>query len=171
MTQGDGSATEELLPVVYRELHRLARRGLASRPGHTLQPTALVHEAYLKLFAGEPVDWRDRDHFTLVATRAMRSILIDHARAKHTAKRAVPGERVPLEDLVASFDERAHGLLALDEALGRLARFDARMARIVELRFFGGVGMQDVARILSMSLRDVERKWRTARARLRRELA
>ena len=168
-----GDTTEETVALIYHELHRLARRRIRDqRPGHTLQATALVNEAFLRLFGadGAPSDIRDREHFIARAATAMRSVLIDHARRKNRDKRKGVVEAVPLDSLTGEFADRAVDLLALDEALSRLAEFDAKMARIVELRFFGGLDSVDIARILGVSRRTVEREFKMAREWLRAEL-
>jgi RNA polymerase sigma factor (TIGR02999 family) len=173
---GDESALNELLPLVYGELRRQAARQLRSQPpGHTLQATALVHEAYLRL-ADAPGDWQGRSHFFGVAARAMRSILVDHARARRAAKRGGGGVAVTLgaaeragelPDRTADADVDVE---ALDEALTRLAGLDPRQARVVELRYFGGLSIEETAGVLGVSHATVEREWKTARLWLRREL-
>lgn len=168
-----GSSAEELLPLLYEELHELARLKMSGqRPDHTLQATALVNEAFLKIFRNgtSEVRLRDRDHLMALASRAMRSVLIDYARAKNCEKRLPVGECIPLEELTASYEEQAVDLIALDDALSRLALVDETMVRIVEMRFFGGLDTKDVARILGLSLRKVEREWRAARAWLKGEV-
>jgi RNA polymerase sigma factor (TIGR02999 family) len=167
--RGDSGAGEDLFLLVYGELHRLAEQHMRHQPpGHTLQATALVNEAYLRVFRGE---WNDREHFMAVAARALRSVLVDHARARARDKRSPAGVRVPLEELVAELEQRSSGLLALDEALERLGRLDERMVRLVELRFFAGFSMSAAARALGLPLRTAQREWSTARAWLRKELA
>lgn len=166
--EGDGRAADELFSLVYEELHSMAVHRLRNQgPEHTLQPTALVNEAYLRVFRGE---WNNREHFRAVAARAMRSILVDHARRKRRQKRSAEGVRVLLDDLIVAFEERSGDLLGLDEALERLARIDPTAARLVELRFFGGQSMPEVAHSLGISLRSAQREWATARAWLREEL-
>jgi len=167
-------AADELLPLVYDRLRRLARRLLAhERPGHTLQPTALVHEVYLKLVDQTRVSWQGRTHFFAAGARAMRHILVDHARGRGRAKRGGGWNRVTLAEDAAPF--AAGGLdgdelLALDEAMQRLAELDERSARVVELRFFGGLTVPEVAHVLGVSTRTVEGDWTHARAWLNREL-
>lgn len=170
-SRGDPQAAERLFPLVYDHLLRQARRFMArERPGHTLQPTALVHEAYLRLARQKRVSWRDRHHFYAVAATAMRRVLLNCARARQTAKRsAEPPVRLLVEPPPRS-DERAADLLALDEALTRLAEIDPRQARIVELRFFAGLTIEEAARALGISTVTVKRDWRLARAWLQREL-
>ncbi len=169
--QGNDEAARQLFPVVYAELRRLARRLLArERATHTLQATALVHEAFLKLVKKSSVGFRDRIHFFGVASLAMRRILVDHARARRRAKRSGSLEPLPLDATVASFEARALDLIALDEALEELAKLDSRKARLVELRFFGGLDSREAAALLAISHRTAEREWTVARAFLRRRL-
>jgi len=169
---GDASAGEELLPIVYEELHRLARGAMArERNEHTLQATALVNEAWIRLVDREGARWEGREHFLAVAARAMRSVLVDHARRRAAEKRGGAVERVPLEQAFALFDERAVDILELHEALEELAGVEERAARVVELRFFGGLTNEEAARVLATSLRTVEREWRVARAWLHQRIA
>ncbi len=170
--RGESRAIDRFLPLVYDELHALAAvLMLRERRDHSLQPTALVHEAYLKLIDQSRVDWRDRAHFLSVAAEAIRRILVDHARGKARLKRGGGRQRLTLDDeIVASFD-RTVDLLALDEALERLAERNARQAKIVELRFFGGLTIDEVADMLDMGTASVERDWRYARAVLFAELS
>lgn len=164
--QGNAPAGEQLVPLVYAELRRIARIKLgAERGGHTLQPTALVHEAWLRLMQQHGADWQNRGQFFAIATQAMRRILVDHARRRQAAKR---GSGEPM----ASIDELAGVLLspvpddqlvALDAALERLAAFDPRLARVVELRFFGGLSVEETAEVLDLSATTVKREWATAR--------
>jgi RNA polymerase sigma factor (TIGR02999 family) len=168
---GDSASGERLLSLVYGELRRLARGQLDRGPGQsTLQPTALVHEAYLRLVEKDSASWQGRQHFYAVAARAMRSVLIDHARARAAAKRGGDLQRVPLERVLVEVEERAMDLLALDEALERLADMDGELARLVELRFFAGMSLAETADVLGVSTRTVERSWRTARAWLHEAL-
>ncbi len=170
-SDGDGSAVNRLMPLVYNELRALAERYLRrERPSHTLQATALVHEAYVRLIRQEDVEWQNRAHFFAVAAQAIRRILVDHARGKQRAKRGGDRERVRLDEDVAVPAERDLDLVALDEALEKLARLHARQARIVELRFFAGLNLKDVATYLGISPRTVDGDWGMARAWLRREL-
>ena len=173
--QGDPSAAEQLLPLIYDELRKLARWYLSQeRPGHTLQPTALVNEAYIKLVDQSRVDWQGRTHFFAVGARVMRNLLIDHARARGRAKRGGDWHKVTLAEGVAPFDARdlaPERLLAINEALERLAELDERQARVVELRFFGGLTVPEVAQVLDVSPRTVEGDWTHARAWLKRELS
>ena len=166
--EGDVAAADALLPLVYEQLHGLARRYMRhQRADHTLQATALVHEAWLKVASTADADWQHRRHFIGVAARAMRSVLTDHARSRGRHKRTAAAERVPLDDLVEELEERAHDLVALDEALARLAEHEPHLVRLVELRFFGGLTMPEIAEALERSLRSIERDWRDARTLLR----
>lgn len=162
---GDKKAVNDLLPLVYDKLRVLAASALShERLNHTLQPTALVHEAYLKLIDQTRVNWRDQQHFLAVASMAIRRILVDHARNKKAAKRGGDGTRVPLEELAAA-DAREHlDVLALDEALSELAALDAQQARVAELRYFGGLNDQTIADFLGVSKRTVVGDWALARA-------
>jgi RNA polymerase sigma factor (TIGR02999 family) len=170
---GDGSdsAADRLFPLVYEELRGLAE-GLFSRerPSHTLQPTALVNEAYLKLLGGTGVTWSSRAHFFAVAARAMRRILIDHARRKNAGRRGGGWGRTLLEDVVQDGEISEADLLALNDAMERLADKDARKARVVELRFFAGLSVKEVAHVLEVSKTTVEAEWRFARAWLSKRL-
>ncbi|MCP3916467.1 MAG: sigma-70 family RNA polymerase sigma factor [bacterium] len=169
--EGDADAAQELLPIVYGELRRLASRAMAKQgPGHTLQTTALLNEAWLRLVDRSGKSWENRDHFLAVAATAMRSVLVDHARRRGSGKRAV-GARVDLDDAVAAFEHRSTDLLALDVALDELAARDAQLARIVEMRFFGGLKHSELARVLDLPLRTVERRWKAARSWLFSRLA
>jgi RNA polymerase sigma factor (TIGR02999 family) len=171
VADGDERAVDELLPLVYEQLHGLAERHLrGERPGHTLQPTALVHEVYLKLVGSPGARWRNRAHFVAIATRAMRQVLVTHALRRRTAKRGGRRNAVALDDAVALFEERSTDLLALDEALTKLAQIDAQQSRIVELRFFGGLTVAETAEVTGVPTRTVEREWTVARAWLRREI-
>jgi RNA polymerase sigma factor (TIGR02999 family) len=168
----DGSAVDRVFPLVYRELHRLAHRQLRSeRPDHTLDTTALVHEAYLRLAPAEGIEWHGRAHFFAVAARAMRRILINHAEARNAHKRGGLWRRVELSDEVAAEAERNDTLLALDRALTRLAVLDERQARVVECRYFAGMSLEETAAALEISLATVKRDWAVARAWLNRELS
>jgi RNA polymerase sigma factor (TIGR02999 family) len=170
---GDERALDALLPLVYDDLHRQARRYMRAQPsGHTLQTTALVHEAYLRLLGQSAVEWNGRGHFFLVAAKAMRSILIDHARARMAAKRGGASRVVSLEDAGGVVEpEDGVDVLALHGALERLAEVDARKSQLVELRYFAGLGIDEAAAVLCVSPATVKREWTTARAWLRRELS
>jgi len=168
---GDGAAAARLMPLVYQELRELAERYLSREPrGHTLQPTALVHEAFLRLMDATHLAPNGQTHFLAIAANVMRRVLVEHARARHAAKRGGGQMRVTLDSAMAVLPEPDLDLLALDEALEKLATLDARQARVVELRFFGGLTMDEVAEQLGMSKRTVEDDWALARAWLRREL-
>lgn len=172
LREGDERAADELVPLVYAELHRLARRAMADLPpGHTLQPTALLNEAWVRLTHGGGAGFEDREHFLAVASRAMRSVLVDRARRRGARKRGGGAERLELDRVVAVLEERSADLVALDEALEDLAQLDPELARIVEMRFFGGLKHPAVASVLGVSLRSVERGWSTARAWLHARLA
>jgi RNA polymerase sigma factor (TIGR02999 family) len=167
----DAAAAERLLPLVYEELRRLAHRQLlAERSDHTLNTTGLVHEAYLRLAVPAGVQWADRAHFFAVAARAMRRVLIDHARRYHAFKRGGSRVRVALDQANLAVEERAEGLLALDEALSRLAALDSRQSRVVECRFFGGMSEEETAAALGVTARTVRRDWVKARGWLYQEL-
>lgn len=166
---GDRAALERLMPVVYAELRRLAASYLRSeRPDHTLQPTALVHEAYLRLADQHSVEWANRGHFFGIAARIMRRILVDHARRRRALKRDMAGLRLTTED--AGPLDRAPELIALDSALTSLEKLDPQQAKVVELRFFGGMTVEETAEATGISTATVKREWRTARAWLRREI-
>ena len=168
---GNADAKERLLPFVYDELKRQAS-GLMSRErsDHTLQPTALVHEAFLRLSDQTGIDWKDRSHFYGIASRLMRQILVDHARLHATAKRGNHPIHFSLDDVQIPVEERAGSILVLDEVLQRLEKFDETQARIVEMRFFGGMNNQEIAESLDVSERTVGREWQAARLWLYREL-
>jgi RNA polymerase sigma factor (TIGR02999 family) len=160
-----------MMPLVYRELRRLAGSYLRNQaPGHTLQPTALVHEAYLRLVDGSASDWQDRAHFFNVAATIMRQILVDHARSKVAAKRGGGRAKVEFQETLNYSDEKAADLVALDDALKGLAAFDERKARTIELRYFGGLSTEETAETLGISVATVGRETRYAEAWLRREL-
>ncbi len=169
--RGDESAAAQLLPLVYNELHALAERMLRREPADlTLQPTALVHEVYLKLVDQTRVHWQDRTHFFAVAAQAMRRILVDAARGRQAAKRGQGWQKITLDDAIAIFPERDVELLALDDALEKLSDLDPRQGQVVQLRFFAGLTTAEAADVLRVSTRTVEDDWRMARAWLRREL-
>ncbi len=170
MSRGDAEAMAEVMPLLYRELHKLARHHLGrERPNHTLQPTALVHEAYLQLAAQQRVHWQNRAHFFGIASQAMRRILVDYARSRHAEKRGGLARKVSLDDVVIS-DERAIELIALDEALSSLAVIDPRQSRIVELRFFGGLTIEQTAESIGVSPATIKRELNVAKAWLAREI-
>jgi len=168
---GEAGTAERLMPLVYAELRALAAGYLRrERSGHTLQPTALVHEAFLRLVDATALDAKDQTHFVALAANTMRRILVEHARARAAEKRGGRGERTHLETACALSDGPDLDLLALDEALEKLASLDPRQARVVELRFFGGLTVEEVAELTGAARRTIELDWTLARAFLRREL-
>ena len=171
LREGRRSAADELLPIVYEELRVLARRRLSGKSGVTLGTTVLVHEAYLKLFDRTQLSLNDRKHFFAVAATAMRQIIVDHARRRQAIKRGGEQEQIdlPIEDL--RFEDPSLDLLSLDEALGRLYQLDNRLGRVVELRFFGGLSVEETAEVLDVDPRTVKRDWRKARALLYADLS
>ena len=169
---GDESALGRLMPLVYRELRKLASRCLrGEREGQTLQTTALVNEAYLRLVRSSRVQWRDRAHFFAVSAQLMRRILVDEARKRRYQKRGGDRTRVTLDESALSGEQRHIDLLALDEALERLAQFSRRKAQVVEMRFFGGLTIEETAAVLGVSADIVKREWRTAKLWLLRALS
>ena len=167
----DTAAAEELLPLIYVELKRLAAGAMAKEmPGQTLQPTALVHEADLRLVGNPDLHWNSRGHFFAAAARSMRQILIDRAHQKHTLKRGGNFKRAPLDVATCAQEPDPEWLIALDEALERLEAIDARKGRIVNLRYFAGLTIDDTARALNLSARTIKKEWQFARAWLHREL-
>jgi RNA polymerase sigma factor (TIGR02999 family) len=170
-SNGDRAALDKLLPLVSDELHRLAHQHLRrERPGHTLQTTALVHEAYLELVDQRQVRWQNRAHFFGIAAHLMRRILVEYARRRASAKRGGGQPRVTLSEEVVGTTEPTVSLVALDDALRTLAAFDPQQSRIVELRFFGGLTVEETADVMGMSPRTIKREWRVAKAWLQREL-
>lgn len=168
---GDQQALQVLIPLVYEELRRIARRHLRQeRPDHTLQSTALVHEAYLRLTKQAPAEVENRAHFLGVASQLMRQILVDHARRHRAAKRG-GGLKLELQDTMAAENARNVDLIALDHALTALGRLDPQQSRIVEMRFFGGLSIEDTAEVIGVSRTTVKREWATARAWLLREMS
>ncbi len=168
---GDLQARDELLPLVYGELRRRAAAYLRrERADHTLQPTALIHEAYLRLVGQQLVTWQNRAQFLGVAAQMMRRILVDHARAQRAAKRPAADMRVTLDERIGAAEPVDSELLLLNQALGELAAFDPRQAQIMELRYFGGLSEREVAEVLAISRSTVTREWQTARAWLYRRL-
>ncbi len=169
--KGDRTALDELLPLVYRELHKMAKRYMAQqREGHTLQTTAVIHEAYLKLAGGAERDWESQGHFFAVAAKAMRQVLVDHARKGRSEKRGGDVEMVPATEGLAMDMGPAEEMLALDDALSALSESYPRQAEVVELRYFGGLSVEDTARTLKVSPETVARDWRFARSFLRRQM-
>ena len=168
---GEQSALDHLMPVVYEELHRLARQYMRrERPGHSLQTTALVNETYLRLTDYTRMKWKGREHFLAVSAQVMRRILVEHARRRRQGKRGGGVTRVPLDEAESVAPHRPPDLTALDEALRRLAGVDERKSRVVELRFFGGLSVEETAAALKISAPTVLRDWSTAKAWLYREL-
>jgi RNA polymerase sigma factor (TIGR02999 family) len=168
---GDQAAFEKLAPIVYGELHRIARRYMSrERSDHTLQATALVHEAYLHLVDIHSVGWQDRAHFFAISAQTMRRILIDRARASAAAKRGGSAAHLQLDEIPEVGSWRGSELIALDDALTTLAQMDPRKAKIIELRFFGGLSVDETAEVLKISAQTVMRDWKLARAWLEREL-
>ena len=170
-SDGDRDALDRLTPIVYAELHRLARRYMQrERPGHSLQATALVNEAYMRLVDYKGMQWQNRAHFFAVSAQLMRRILVEHAR-RHNLKRGGNIPHVSLEDVAIVAGDRDTDLVLLDEAMNTLAKFDARKAQVVEMRFFGGLSVEETAEVLNVSSITVMRDWSTAKAWLYRELA
>lgn len=171
-SRGDRAALEQLTPLVYGELRRLASRYLRrERPGHTLQSTALVHEAYLRLIDQRSVHWQNRAHFFGIAARLIRRILVDHARSHHAQKRGADAPMLSLDEAIATPQKRDLNLVALDDALERLAQFDPQQSRVVELRFFTGLSIEETAEVLGISPATVKRDWVAAKAWLYRAIA
>lgn len=163
--KGNKDALDELLPLVYDELRQVASRQLGKeRSDHTLQPTALVHEAYLRLINQHSVDWKNRLHFFSIAAEMMRRILVTHAIAKKTEKRGAGATIVSIDEAVSFPNQNEVDLVALDEALKNLAEFDEQQAKIVELKFFGGLTTEEIAEVMGVSIRTIGREWRTAKA-------
>lgn len=170
LQNGQEGATERLFPLVYAELHALAVHYMRSERGdHTLQPTALVHEAFLRLFDQRATSWKNRSHFFGIAAQAMRRILVDHARRRNANKRE-GGDRITLDESVAEAPQRSVDMIALDDALNELAALDPRQAKVVELRFFGGLDIDQTAEALGVSPATVKRDWTFARAFLQRAM-
>jgi RNA polymerase sigma-70 factor, ECF subfamily len=164
-SKGDPQALGQLMPIVYDELRSLAGRYLRrERSDHTLQPTALVNEAYLRLIDQHSVRWQNRAHFFGVAAQMMRRILVDHAKGHRREKRGGGARKVSLDEAIELTDQRADGLVALDEALTALAQFDERKSRVVELRYFGGLSVEETAEILQVSVNTILRDWKLAKA-------
>jgi RNA polymerase sigma factor (TIGR02999 family) len=171
LSDGEEAALDRLLPAVYEKLRRIAQSQLQGERGsRALRTTELVHEAYMKLVQHNTVDWQGRQHFFAVAARAMRQVLVDHARKRKAAKRGGPGPDLPLGEVTLPHDAKTEELIALNDALGRLAERDERAAKVVECRFFGGYTIAETADVLGVSRSTVKRDWRAARAWLNREL-
>ena len=170
-SKGDDYALEQLMPLVYSELRRMARNHMRRQPsGHTLQTTDLIHETYLKIAGGEERNWQSRNHFFGVAAKAMRHILVDYARSKHNQKRGGWQERVTLTENLRATNETSEDIIALDEALNRLSAMDNRKVRVVEMKFFGGLNIAEIADVLKVSPETVKRDWSFAQTWLLREL-
>jgi len=171
-SEGDSSALEQLTPLVYRELHRLARHYMSQeRPGHTLQATALVHEAYVRLVDVNRMHWQNRAHFFAVSAQMMRRILVEFARRRHREKRGGNAVQVTLHDALSVSADKAPDLVALDDALSAMTEMDPRMSQVVELRFFGGLSVEETAEVLKISPETVMRDWKSAKVWLLRELS
>lgn len=171
-SKGDTDALDQLVPMVYPELRRMARRYMGRENSqHTLQTSALINEAYLRLIDQQAVEWQDRAHFFAVAAQVMRHILVDHARKYRYAKRGAGAKHINLDDAAVVIQERAAEFVALDEALNGLSRIDPRKSRIVELRFFGGLTAEETAEVMKLSRITVMREWRAAKAWLFREIS
>jgi RNA polymerase sigma factor (TIGR02999 family) len=171
-SDGDRDALDQLMPVVYQELRKLASSYLRDeRPDHTLQPTALINEAYLRLVKQDFPEWQSRKHFYGVAAQLMRQILVEHARARLTAKRGGGARNLPVNEAINFSPDQAADLVALDDALTALAKFDERKARVIELRYFGGASVEQVADMLGVSVATIGREARVAQMWLRREMA
>jgi RNA polymerase sigma factor (TIGR02999 family) len=170
-SNGNQAALEKLMPLVYEELHRLAHRYMGhERPGHTLQTSGLVNEAYLRLIDQSQVHWQNRGHFYGIAAQMMRRILVDYARSRHYAKRGGNNHQVSLNEALIASEERSAEVVALDDALKSLAAIDERKSQIVELRFFAGLSIEETAEVLAVSPGTVMRDWTLAKAWLRREM-
>jgi RNA polymerase sigma factor (TIGR02999 family) len=170
-SNGDRAALDSLVPVIYAELHRLARRYMRQEsPGHTLDTTALVNEAYLRMVNQKQVNWQNRAHFFAVSAQSMRNILVDMARSRKRQRRGGDAEHLSLDESLVFSEGRASELLALDDALTALAQVDERKSRIVEMRYFGGLSVEETAEVLQVSVATIDREWRRARAWLYSEL-
>jgi RNA polymerase sigma factor (TIGR02999 family) len=168
---GDQAALDQLMPLVYRELHRLARRRLGhENAGHTLQTTALVHEAYLRLIGQKEPHWQNRGHFFAIAAQMMRRILVDYARSRRYAKRGGGAEKVSFAEVMAVSSGRPVDVVALDEALTTLAQIDPRKSKMIELRYFGGLSIEETAEVLGVSAGTIKRDWTLAKAWLQGEI-
>ncbi len=171
-SQGDENALEQLMPLVYEELRQMARNYMRRQPSeHTFQTTELIHEAYLKIAAGEEKRWQNRSHFFGVAAKAMRHILVDYARSKSRGKRGGWQNRITMVENAAVSSGRSEEIVALDDALNQLAALDERKVRVVEMKFFGGLTFEEIAGVLRVSLATVKRDWQFAQTWLLRELA
>jgi RNA polymerase sigma-70 factor (ECF subfamily) len=172
LQKGDPAAASRLLPLVYRELRRLAAHYMrGEKPGQTIQPTELVHEAYLRLVGQERIEWQGKTHFLAVAATLMRRILVDRARRKMAERHGGGREKIELQEALVFSPEKSKDMIALDDALKRLEEMSPRQGRVVELRFFGGLEMEDIAKLEGVSLRTVKQDWSLARAWLHHEIA
>ncbi len=171
LRSGDQDAESKLLPLLYPELRRMAARIMSrERPEHTLQATALVHEAYIRLSGGKDQDWRNRAHFFALASHVMRQVLVDHARRTRSAKRGGAQHRIQLSEAILVGSQDADRVLTISEAMDRLAKWDPRQCRVIEMRFFGGLTEQEIAEVLGVDTRTVKRDWKMAKAWLKGEL-
>jgi RNA polymerase sigma factor (TIGR02999 family) len=169
---GDRAAESDLIPLIYNQLQAIARRQMANeRPDHSLQATILVHEAFLRLVGNSQIDFGNRAHFFALASRVMRRMLVDHARAANAQKRPGPRQKVELDSALVFVEAQAADVVALDQALERLAAWDARQCRVVEMHFFGGLGFEEIGEVMGISARTAKRDWSMARAWLYRELS
>jgi len=172
LRKGDAAAASRLLPIVYKELRRLAAHYMRNeKPGQTIQPTELVHEAYLRLVGQEQIEWQGRSHFLAMAATSMRRILVDRARKKLAEKHGGGGEKIRIDEALVFTPQKSKDIVALDDALNLLEQLSPRQARVVELRFFGGMEMEEIAKIQGVSLRTVKQDWSLARAWLHREIS
>jgi RNA polymerase sigma factor (TIGR02999 family) len=173
LRQGNPEAANQLIPLIYAELRRMAGAYMKNeRPGHTLQATALVHEAYMRLVGEQQPPWQNRAHFFAIAANTMRRVLLDHARVRHAGKRGgTRARKVEIDANLLISEEKLEDIIALDEALERLAGIDARQSRLVELRFFGGLDLEETAEVMGLSVATIKREWRSARAWLYQDLA
>ncbi len=170
--RGNDSALEKVWPVVYEEIHRLAQRYMRKeKAGNTLQPTALVNEAFIRLSEGKKIDWQDRHHFFAIAARVMRRVIIDHANAKNADKRGAGNVRITFDEELHWAETDSTHLLEIDKAMEKLAKVDPRLAQVVELRYFGGMNVEEAAQVLNISAATVKRDWAMAKIWLYRELS
>jgi RNA polymerase sigma factor (TIGR02999 family) len=172
LREGNQEAANRLMPLIYSELRRMAGSYMQrERPGHTLQATALVNEVYMRLVGGEPVPWQNRAHFFAIAAHAMRGVLLDYARRRHAGKRGgMDAQKVEIDEL-RGVSPKIENVIAIDEALERLERIDPRQSRLIELRFFAGLSVEEAAEVMGVSPVTIKREWRSAKAWLHRELA
>jgi len=171
LRSGNDSAAAELVPLIYAELHQLAASCMRrERPGHTLQATALVNEAYIRLLGQREVDWQNRSHFFGIAAQVMRRVLLDYARKHHAAKRGGPHEKFRIDEALLVSDDQLEAVLSIDESLSRLEKIDPRQSRVVELRYFAGLNVEQTAAALGISTATVKREWQFAKAWLQREM-